>query len=103
MSELKIENINKTNAVDAPANTSEIKEKAGDTLKDITKPIAEGTVEPIVKHVIVYLGNSAFTDAIGHKWYKNDEQTYSDKEYGGRNDLHFMVGYGEMKHTIVTI
>ena len=103
MSELKIENINKVNAVNAPANAVEIKEQTENTLEDTAKSTAENATKPIVKHVVAYVGNSTFTDATGHKWHKNDEYTYSDTEYDARKDLHFMIGYGEMKHTVVTI
>ena len=107
MGGLKIDNANGTNAVNAPANAAQINAKAEDTLKDTPKPTEattqEGNTETAKKHVIVYIGSSEFIDSTGHKWHKNDEKTYGEDEYNTRKDLHFMVKYGEMKHTVVTM
>ena len=107
MGGLKIDNMNGANAVNASANAVQINVKAEDTSKDTQKPSeataqSEGS-ETAVKHVIVYLGSSEFKDSTGHKWHRNDEKTFSDEEYKTRADLHFMVSYGEMKHTAVTM
>lgn len=104
MSGIQIGNMNGVNAVNAPANQSEIENKAEDTLKDTQKSTEEQTQEQAqVKHVVTYIGGSEFTDSTGHKWHKHDEVTYNDDEYSKRVDLHFMVNYGEMKHTVVTM
>lgn len=103
MNELKINNISNVNAVNASADAPEIKKEVENTSKDTAKPTTEGTAKPTVKHVIAYLGGGEYKDSVGHKWHKNDEQTYSDDEYEGRKDLHFMVKYGEMRHTAVTM
>lgn len=107
MSGLKIDNTNGVNAVNASANAVQVNAKAEDTSKDTPKS-AEATAqknstETAKKHVIVYIGSSEFVDSTGHKWHKNDEKTYGEDEYNTRKDLHFMVGYGEMKHTVVTM
>lgn len=105
--ELKINNMNGVNTVNAPINELEIKGKAEDTSKDTFKSTesneAMNGTEPIKKHVIVYIGSSEFIDVNGNKWHKNDEKTYDENEYNTRKDLHFMVQYGEMKHTVVTM
>lgn len=101
--ELKINNIGNVNAVNASVNASEIKEEVENTSKDTVKPTTKDTAKPTVKHVVAYLGNGEYKDSVGHRWHKNDEQTYSDDEYESRADLHFMVKYGEMKHTAVTM
>lgn len=103
VNELKIEDINKINAVNVPSDAPKIKEEVENTSKDTAEQTTEGTAEPITKHVIVYLGNGEYKDSVGCKWHKHNEQTYSDEEYESRKDLHFMVKYGEMKHTTVTI
>ena len=104
---LKIDNMSGVNAVNAPANAVQINAKAEDTLRDTQKPTEETTQEnktdAIKKHVIVYIGSSEFTDSTGHKWHKNDEKTYNEDEYNTRKDLQFMIKYGEMKHTVVTM
>ena len=100
MNGIQVGNMNGVNAVNAPADQPEIKGKVEDTSKDIQKSAEEQA--PKTKHVVTYIGSSEFTDSVGHKWHKNDEKTYDD-EYAKRNDLHFMVDYGEMKHTVVTM
>jgi hypothetical protein len=103
MQQLKIENIEPVNAANAPANALKINDEVENTSKDTTKQAEEQTKEATVKHVIVYLGNGEYTDNTGRKWRKDNEYTYTDKEYADRKDLHFMVKYGEMKHTVVTM
>lgn len=105
--ESKINNMNGVNAVSAPTNAIEIKKTVENTSKDTLeltqKHTEESARQTLNKHVVTYIGSSEFTDSNGHKWHKNDEQTYVDEEYSKRTDLHFMINYGEMKHTIVTM
>lgn len=103
MSNVKINNMNGANAVNAPANQPEIKGEVKDTSKDTQKKAEEQAPKAQDKHVITYIGGSEFTDSRGHKWHKHDEMTYNNDEYVTRDDLHFMVKYGEMKHTVVTM
>ena len=103
MNGIKVGNINSVNAVNAPANQPEIKNEAENTLKDTQKPAEEQAPKAQNKHVITYIGSSEFTDSKGHRWHKHDEKTYGDDEYATREDLQFMVKYGEMKHTVVAM
>lgn len=103
MTGIKVNNMNGVSAVNAPANQPEIKNEVEDTLKDTQKPTEEQTPKEQSKHVITYIGSSEYTDSKGHKWYKHNEMTYNDDEYATRKDLHFMVKYGEMKHTVVAM
>lgn len=107
MNGIKVGNMNGVNAVNAPANPTEIKSEVEDTLKDTlgSAEVQAQEQEPKAqnKHVVTYIGSSEFTDSVGHKWHKHDEMTYTDEEYGARSDLHFMIKYGEMKHTVVTM
>lgn len=100
MNGIKIGNIGGAGAVNASVNQPEIKEEPENTSGDALKPSAEA---PKNKHVVTYIGCSEYKDSIGHLWHNNDEQTYDDGEYANRKDLHFMVEYGEMKHTVVTV
>lgn len=102
MDGIKINNMNGVGEVNAPANQPEIKNEVENTLKDTQKPTEEQAPKT-TKHVVTYIGSSEYTDSVGHKWNKNHEQTYDDSDYAKRNDLHFMVNYGEMKHTVVTM
>lgn len=103
MSGIKVNNMNGVNAVNAPATQPEIKNEVEDTLKDTQKPTEGQAPKAQNKHVITYIGGSEFTDSKGHKWHKHNEKTYDDNEYITRKDLHFMVQYGEMKHTVVAM
>lgn len=103
MSGIQMNSMNGVNAVNAPANQPEIKAESENTSKDIQKPIEEQAPKAQDKHVITYIGSSEYTDSKGHKWHKHDEMTYNDDEYAIRKDLHFMVQYGEMKHTVVAM
>ena len=98
--ELKIDNMNGVNAVDAPSDSLEIKQTEADTSKDIQK---SNETSGVTNHVVTYVGTSEFIDNTGHKWHHNDEVLLTDNEYAVREDLHFMVKYGEMKHTVVTM
>lgn len=95
--------MNNASVANAPADTAKINTGHEDTSKDVLKPTPENNKETNNKHVLTYIGSSEYTDSTGHKWHKNDEQTYSDADYNKRKDLHFMVKYGEMKHTVVTM
>lgn len=98
--ELKIDNMNGVNEVKTPSDSLEIKPTQADTSKDTQGSNEESGV---TKHVVTYVGTSEFTDSTGHKWHHNDEVLLTDDEYAVREDLHFMVKYGEMKHTVVTM
>ena len=103
MNGIKIGNMSGMGAVNASANKTEIKNEAEDTLKDAPKPAETQAQKEQNKHVVTYIGNSEFIDSTGHKWRKHNEMTYTDEEYNARTDLHFMIKYGEMKHTVVTM
>ena len=103
MSGIKVGNMNGVNAVNAPAEQTEIKSEVENTSKDMPKSSEEQAPKAQNKHVITYIGSSEFTDSTGHKWHKHNEKTYSDEEFDVRSDLHFMIKYGEMKHTVVTM
>lgn len=103
MGGIKMNNMNGVGVVNAPANQPEIKNEAENTLKDIQKPTESEAPKAQNKHVITYIGGSEYIDSKGKKWHKHDEMTYDDNEYAIRKDLHFMVKYGEMKHTVVAM
>ena len=100
MSGIKVGNMNNVDVINAPVKQVEIKNEVEDTSKDMLESAEEQAQS---KHVITYIGSSEFIDSTGHKWHKHDEKTYDDNEYNSRSDLHFMIKYGEMKHTVVTM
>lgn len=107
MGGLKVGNMNGANQVNAGVNAVEIKAEAENTSKDTQKPAKEtaqkADAKTVTKHVLTYIGTSEYKDSTGHKWTRNHEQTYDEHEYMDRKDLQFMVKYGEMKHTVVTM
>lgn len=104
---LKIDNTKSAGVAVTPLNTPEIKTNAEDTLKDTSKsPEAnaqESNKPTIKKHLITYVGNGEYVDVCKRKWHNGDEETYSDEVYEMRKDIHFMVKYGAMKHSVVTV
>jgi hypothetical protein len=68
--------------------------------------MAKGT-----KHLVSFIGNGIFTDGKKALWSKVKdedkeiltERTYNDDEFKSREDLHFMIKYGAMKHTPVEL
>lgn len=107
MNALKTDNMNGVDAQKPEADVAKINATAEDTSKDAQKPTEKATQEnndeKVKKHVITYIGSSEYKDSTGHKWHKGNEKTYDEAEYVKRNDLHFMVKYGEMKHIVVTM
>ena len=63
MSELKIENINKVNAVNAPANAVEIKEQTENTLEDTAKSTAFAGALTALTLFIFSIFNSLMTSS----------------------------------------
>lgn len=103
MNQIQMNNMNGVGMAVAPATDLEIKKEDENTSKGAFESNTSDTQKKQTKHVVTYIGNSEFIDATGHKWHNNDEHTYDDNEYTNRKDLHFMVKYGEMKHTVVTM
>lgn len=100
--ELKLNNENGVNKAKAPSIEFKNEKEKENTSKDMLES-KQNEEQKTTKHVIIYLGSGEYIDANGNKWHKNDEKTFSDDEYRKRTDLEFMVKYGEMKHTAVTM
>jgi len=93
-----------------PMNAGQASDKSIDNQSEAKKDINESTAkadEPKGKTaVITYLGTSIWKDEKGNFWSKHDEgesilaeRQMPIEEYEKREDLKFMVGYGEMKVT----
>ena len=54
-----------------------------------------------VRAVVTYIGNSTWVDSKGKSWKHNDTESYSKEEYEGREDIKFMIKYGEMMVSLV--
>lgn len=53
------------------------------------------------KAVVSYIGNGTWKDIKGERWSRNDTRSYDENEYEEREDIKFMVKYGEMKVSLV--
>lgn len=63
-----------------------------------------------VIHVLEYTGHGAWVDQEGNTWSRKSTnkniistEQMTDEEYATRSDIHFMVKYGEMSHTVVNV
>lgn len=119
---VKMTNSNKSsNTEEQKATKQQINEQnkssdVSEATKDNEKPSVKASVEQPKdnkigggKCVVEYVGNSVWVDSNNDKWSRNDvkgtsiksQRTYPAQEYESRDDLKFMVQYGEMKLTVV--
>lgn len=84
-------------------NTEENKEDTNEIAQE--KADTQNTTEMVV---VTYVGNSIYKDEHKELWANADKsenilstRQYTAEEYDKREDLKFMVGYGEMKATNV--
>lgn len=107
MSELKMNNMKLSGVANAPSNPAEIEPSPEDTSKDTLESPVENTPKDdkptVTKHLVTYVGSGEFIDRNNYKWHRDSEQTYSDEEFSKRTDLQYMIQYGAMKHTTVTM
>lgn len=79
-----------------------------DTNETAQKPDEKATATKGKTVIVEYVGGSIWKDSEKKLWAKTDngagiksQRQYSAEEYEKREDLKFMVGYGEMKATFV--
>ena len=79
-----------------------------DTNETTQKPDEKATATKGKTVIVEYVGGSIWKDSEKKLWAKTDngagiksQRQYSAEEYEKREDLKFMVGYGEMKATFV--
>lgn len=90
------------NTVELTDNVSENLENTQKT-EDV-KPAYVGSR----KAILVYIGNGVWKDSIGDHWSRTDKpnarilstRSYDEEEYNKRDDLKFMVKYGEMRMSL---
>lgn len=98
----ELNNLQVSEEVEVSQTELEIEPKAEDTSKDTQEPKQEEE-QKATKHVVIYLGSGEYIDSTGKKWKRNDEVTLDEEQFENRKDLQFMIKYGEMKHTVVTM
>lgn len=100
------EKLDDAKQTETPADSAELTDNASSDAED-TREIAKATGNK--KAVVTYVGNGVWRDAKGNSWARVDRpgtdilatRSYAEAEYNEREDLKFMVKYGEMKITLV--
>jgi hypothetical protein len=105
---------NEAKATEAPAEAVELTNNASEaqpnTAETKAEAKAEEKAEPKAEKVVVtYIGNGTWVDSKNKCWSRNENakaniltsRSYSHDEYEEREDLKFMVRYGEMRLTLV--
>lgn len=96
-------------------NGSEVKPNTEETIEktDEAQAKTETKVETEakgydVKHIVKYVGNGVWIDSNHQTWMRSSDNQniisqlqLTDAEYQTREDIKFMVSYGEMTHTVV--
>lgn len=93
-------------AVETPADLAELTDSTSETAENNAETTEEADAE---KAVVSYIGNGVWRDAKGKHWSRNERKdanilstrSYNKSEYDEREDLKFMVKYGEMKVSLV--
>ena len=102
----------------APSDGAESTDNASETAEDTEKTEAEATEEKAgeaatsaasKKVLVEYCGNGVWKDAKGKCWSRIEKPTvdilasrsFEQNDYDRRDDLKFMVKYGEMKIRLV--
>lgn len=120
----EIENNEAANAVNVandvenkPTDATEATKGTDETAPKVDKPTNEAQVEEQsftinkAKYVVEYIAGGIWKDAKGEYWASEgiigtniaNTRAYTEAEYTKREDLHFMVQYGSMKSTKVTL
>lgn len=79
--------------------------------ESITKPQDTMGRAVVKKHLVTFVGNGIWIDAHGVAWSRThkdnsdmvEQHEFGDDEYNERSDIHFMVEYGAMKHTEISL
>lgn len=92
----------KTESAELINNASEQQKDTSEIKQETEEKTTEGTV------IVRYVGTSVWKDCTGKLWANTDktknilsERQYTKEEYETREDIKFMVKYGEMKVSFV--
>lgn len=101
----QINNTQMSTPAETPKNDIEFKEDINAELEKPSETAQASTQSKPIKHIISYIGNGKWIDQKGMVWSRNDtsDMEFTDDEYSKRLDIHFMVGYGQMKHLVIGI
>lgn len=102
--------LNDGETIEAQTNGAELTDNTSDNSEDKAEASnEEAKDEEAGKAVVSYIGNGVWRDAKGKCWSRNERKdvdilstrSYDKGEYEERDDLKFMVKYGEMKLSLV--
>lgn len=90
----------------APENNVELKTDAIEPKEDTPK----AHKATVTKHVVAFIGNGVWFDSHGIAWSKKtgnpgivQTQDFTEDEYNEREDIKFMVEYGTMTDTVISL
>lgn len=86
------------NPIETPTEVTELTDNTSDGLGNNHE--IDKADEP-TKAVVIYVGCSKWKDSKGKDWSNGETESFDIKEYEEREDLKFMVRYGEMKVSLV--
>lgn len=102
--------LNDDEAIEAQTDGAELTDNTSDNSENKAEASnEEAKDEEAGKAVVSYIGNGVWRDAEGKCWSRNERndvdilstRSYDKDEYEERDDLKFMVKYGEMKLSLV--
>lgn len=105
---IKSDELKETNDVKAPSESSELIDNASEKSENASETAEEQKQEEPAdnqnKVVVLYVGGGVWKDSCGKLWANTNrtdnilcERHYSREEYETRDDIKFMVEYGEMR------
>ena len=103
-----------TNSTESKKSTNNKQTKAQASTTELTNNTSENSTNikettKGKKAVVMYVGNGTWRDSKGEHWSRTEKpnvrilstRSYDMSEYDNRDDLKFMVKYGEMKLSLV--
>ena len=108
---VELNKLDEPDGIKTPSNKENELGNISKPSEDIKETDTERKQKQTKKHVLTYIAGGHWIDSKGDKWAAvpmsgtsiTDIREYTDEEYMNRKDLQFMVGYGSMKITTVSL
>ena len=103
----ELKELTEANVAETQADMPELTDNTSNELENHNEVDSKATENK--KAVLTFIGNGEWKDSKGEMWSRNERpsaevlatRSYLESEYEGREDLKFMVRYGEMKVSLV--
>lgn len=95
----ELKELTEANVAETQADMPELTDNASNELENHNEANSKATENK--KAVLTFIGNGEWKDSKGEAWTRGTTRSYLESEYEGREDLKFMVRYGEMKVSLV--